>query len=110
MAKKKSMGRKRRFMKELMPTPNTLSVHVLEQEKYRKLLKQADIIFASDVMDSNKQSIMYGKDKLEQIVGMSHGQRLSVLNFELDFETSELEYLFAAIEVLKGEGSCCYNQ
>jgi hypothetical protein len=84
-------------------------VQSLERPEVREEVCRAGIIVGRDPR-TGAGSLFYGKEMLEDIAkGRQHefGPQRAVA-FLLDFRTIELEYLIAAVQVLKG--SCCYNE
>jgi hypothetical protein len=69
--------------------------------EYRRLLAVADLIFGVDVM-SGKQSIVYGRLSLEELVRTGQSDLLGVVNVGLDQETMELEKLATLVQDIKG--------
>jgi len=78
-----------------------IQVHALELPEVRETLKHADVIFGVDV-DSEREFVVYGKEVLQRIVASNEGKMLRVARVELDQDTHELEYLLAAVRVLRG--------
>jgi hypothetical protein len=80
----------------------TILVHRIEsEESVRERLREADIVFAADVMSQQKR-LMYGRPLLRQIAGEIESYDAAVVYVELDHDTEELEFLAAALSVLKG--------
>ena len=79
----------------------TISVHSLEIPEYREELRQADVIFGVDV-NSQREFLVYGRSALKRIIRSGQEILLRVVRVELDQETDELEYLLAALHVLRG--------
>jgi hypothetical protein len=69
--------------------------------EYRRLLAVADLIFGVDVM-SGKQSIVFGRLSLEELVRTGQSDLLGVVNVGLDQETMELEKLATLVQDIKG--------
>lgn len=72
-----------------------------EGRKHRELLKQADIIRGIDVKTKN-DFLVYGRETLERIVKSGVPERVRIVYVGLDQATEELEWLLAAVKVLKG--------
>jgi len=68
---------------------------------YNQLLADADLIFGIDEM-SGKQSIVYGRTALEEIVRCGQCDILGVVNIAVDEETLDLEKLAAIVQEIKG--------
>ena len=85
-----------------------IPVREIEREAVRMLIQQADVIYGYDIHKGTRH-LFYGEGTLRYVAQSGQAQHLAVLTFAVDFreESPELEYLYAAIEVLKG--SCCYN-
>jgi hypothetical protein len=82
-------------------------------QRHRDLLKRADVILGHDPIHGNL-AVFYGKGLLEDIAanrGSEFCEEKLVVGVELDFSdrTVQLEFLYAAVEHLKGEGRCCYQ-
>jgi hypothetical protein len=69
--------------------------------EYRRLLAEADLVFGVDVM-SGKQSIVFGRLALEELVRNGQSDILGVVNVGLDQETMELEKLATLVQDIKG--------
>jgi len=69
--------------------------------EYRRLLAVADLIFGVDVM-SGKQSIVFGRLSLKELVRTGQSNILGVVNVGLDSETMEIEKLAALVQDIKG--------
>lgn len=69
--------------------------------EYRRLLAVADLIFGVDVK-SGKQSIVFGRLPLEELVRTGQSNILGVVNVGLDQETMELEKLATLVQDIKG--------
>jgi len=69
----------------------------------RAILKAADLIFGVDVM-SEKEMLVFGKKKLEQIIRKGTAKSLEVLRVLIDGDESsdELEKLIALVQTVKG--------
>ena len=68
---------------------------------YRRLLADADLIFGVNVL-SGKQSIMFGRLSLEELVRTGQSNILGVVNVGLNQETMELEKLATLVQEIKG--------
>jgi len=68
---------------------------------YKQLLVDADLIFGIDEF-SGKQSIVYGRMLLEELVRCGQCNILGVLNIGVDRETLDLEKLAAIVQEIKG--------
>ena len=73
---------------------------------YRRLLADADLIFGVDVM-SGKQSILFGRLSLEELVRTGQSNILGVVNVGLDQETMEIEKLATLVQDIKGHHDYC---
>jgi hypothetical protein len=69
--------------------------------EYRRLLAEADLIFAIDEM-SGKQSIVFGRLSLEELVRAGQSNILGVVNVGVDHETMEIEKLATLVQDIKG--------
>ncbi len=69
-------------------------------------LKEADVIYGSDTNRPGKGALFFGREVLGKIIRSDEAMPLCVFHLKLDFNTDQLEYLYAAVRVLKG--SCCY--
>jgi hypothetical protein len=69
--------------------------------EYRRLLAVADLIFGVDVM-SGKQSIVFGRWSLEELVRTGHSNILGVVNVGIDQETMEIEKLATLVQDIRG--------
>jgi hypothetical protein len=76
-----------------------------QNEWFRDEIKQTDIIWGKGVRDQNT-CLLYGREKLQHIIDTGKSEAVKECILELDYDTEELEYACAAIEVLKG--SCDY--
>ena len=74
--------------------------------EYRRLLADADLIFGVDVM-SGKQSIVFGRLSLEELVRTGQSNILGVVNVGLDQETMEIEKLATLVQDIKGHHDYC---
>ena len=77
--------------------------------EYRRLLAIADLIFGIDVM-SGKQSLVFGRFSLEELLRTGQSNILSVVNVGLGQETLEIEKLATLVQDIKGHhdyvGTC----
>lgn len=82
----------------------------IASEEVRALIRRADLIWGVDVRDllRERPSLFFGKALLEEGVLTGRTIRGQALLFALDFASDRLEYLCAAVQVLKG--SCCYEE
>jgi hypothetical protein len=69
--------------------------------EFRRLLADADLVFGVDVM-SGKQSIVFGRLALEELVRNGQSNILGVVNVGLDQETMEIEKLATLVQDIKG--------
>lgn len=67
----------------------------------RDLMTSAEVVVAVDVM-SGRESLLFGRRILEQVVAGSLDRDPVVLKVELDMETDDLERMLALIRVTKG--------
>ncbi len=81
--------------------PDVISVHALETEEYRDRLKAAEVIMGVDV-DSGHEFLVFGRDCLQRIIDRNETESIAVVRVSLDQDTDELEWLCAAVQVLKG--------
>jgi hypothetical protein len=86
--------------------PDYLPVKAIEQAEVRDSIKDADIILGVD-NHTGEEALFYGESMLKRIVRTDQAESAKVMRFGLDFSMSELEYLCAAVMILKG--SCCYR-
>jgi len=77
----------------------------IEGGGYRQLLVDADLIFGIDEL-SGKQSVVYGRMSLEELVRCGHCNILGVVNIGVDEETLDLEKLAAIVQEIKGYHDC----
>ena len=68
---------------------------------YRRLLADADLIFGVNIV-SRKQSIMFGRLSLEELVRTGQSNILGVVNVGLNQETLELAKLATLVQEIKG--------
>ena len=82
--------------------PCSVTVATLQAEvEYRRLLAEADLIFGIDEM-SGKQSIVFGRLSLEELVRAGQSNILGVVNVGVDQETMEIEKLATLVQDIKG--------
>ena len=79
--------------------------NLMESGKYMQLLADADLIFAVDKL-SGKQSVVYGRTSLEELVRCGQCNILGVVNIAVDEETADLEKLAAIVQEIKGFHDC----
>jgi hypothetical protein len=72
-----------------------------EEVEYRRLLAIADLIFGVD-LKSGKQSLVFGRSALEELVRAGKSDILRVVNVGIDQETVELEKLASLVQDIKG--------
>ena len=74
----------------------------------REEMLAAGVIFGCDTA-SDGVTLFYGKEMLEDIAKgrTAEFDPALIMAFALDFRTSDLEYLVAAVTTLRG--SCCYE-
>ena len=70
----------------------------------RETMKAADVIFGVDV-SRGTENIFWGRTALRKIVNSGKSKPLKVMRFAYDQRTDSLEYLCAAVEVVKGAHS-----
>jgi hypothetical protein len=83
------------------------SLTALQREEVRAVMKVADVIYGHDEAQGGKPVLFFGREALERIATAGREEFLSVFRVSYDSRTTQLEYLAAAVEVLKG--SCCYQ-
>jgi hypothetical protein len=75
----------------------------------RELIRSADLILGVDPV-TGEEAIFYGRKLLKDIAsgrGAEFGRKLAVrVVMDLSEATDEVEWLHAAIDVLKGPGAC----
>jgi hypothetical protein len=76
------------------------------EAEYRQLLAVADLIFGVDVL-SGKQSIVFGRLSLEELVRTGQSNILGVVNIGLDRDTLEMEKLATLVQDIKGHHDYC---
>lgn len=69
--------------------------------EYRRLLADADLVFGVDVLNG-KQSIVFGRLALEELVRHGQSNILGVVNVGLNQETMQIEQLAALVQDIKG--------
>jgi hypothetical protein len=69
--------------------------------EYRQLLADADLIFSVDELHG-KQSIVFGRPTLEELVRTGQSNILGVVNVGLNPETMEIEKLAQLVQDIKG--------
>ena len=79
---------------------------LMRKSIYRQLLADADLIFAVDIL-SGKQSIMFGRLSLEELVRTGQSNILGVVNVGLNQETMEIEKLATLVQEIKGHHYYC---
>jgi hypothetical protein len=79
----------------------------LQREEVREELKAADLVFGHDEAQGGKPVLFFGRELLEQIAAIGQGRPCRTFRISYDQRTDQLEYLIAAVEVLKG--SHCYQ-
>jgi len=67
----------------------------------RRLLAVADLIFGVDVM-SGKQSLVFGRSSLKELIRTGQSNILGVVNVGLDQDAMEIEKLATLVEHIKG--------
>lgn len=80
---------------------------MIAQPEVREQIKEADITFGVNAV-TEESTLFYGKEMLQGIIKRKTGKQLVIIAFRIDYETGELEYLHAAIQVLKSD--CCYDE
>lgn len=73
----------------------------VEEFESRRLLAVADLIFGVDILNG-KQSIIYGRSSLEDLVRTGESHLLGIVNVGLDQETMEMEKLATLVHSIKG--------
>ncbi len=73
---------------------------------YRHLLSIADVIFGIDVIDC-KQTIVFGRQTLEELVRTGQSRMLGIVNVGLGQEVTQMEKLTALIKDIKGHHDYC---
>ena len=71
------------------------------EDRYKQLLADADLIFGIDEV-SGKQSIVYGRLSLQELVRCGQCNILGIVNIGLDQETMDLEKLATMVQEIKG--------
>ncbi len=67
----------------------------------RRMLAAADLIFGIDVI-SRKQTIVYGRSSLEELLHTGHSGILGVLNVGVDQQSEEIDKLATLVQDVKG--------
>lgn len=83
------------------PSGLTVSVHSLDLPQYQALLRQADLIFAVDVMNRERR-LLYGRKLLESIAASDEPRDVASIDIEVDFDTPELEQLVNEVAKIRG--------
>ncbi|WP_271499863.1 toll/interleukin-1 receptor domain-containing protein [Bradyrhizobium sp. CCBAU 11357] len=85
-----------------------IDVSELQSEQVRKIMAEAGAILGRDKRTGN-QAIFYGLDTLRQFSQSKEDVRFPrpVVEVSYDSAGDQLEYLIAAVTILKG--GCCYN-
>ena len=82
-------------------------IQIFQDPQSREIVKQADLIYAWDT-HSKLPLLFYGERRLGDIAAGRHdGRSQGMVVIAIDARADQLEYLYAAVEVLKG--SCCYR-
>ena len=76
-----------------------------KDNRYLQLLADADLIFGIDET-SGKQSIVFGRQSLEEILRCGQCDILGIVNIGLDLETTDLTKLATKVEEIKGYHDC----
>lgn len=96
-------------VKSKLPEPlSQMPLHYLEEAAHPNLLeafKKADLVFAVDEK-TGRIITLFGDDRIKNIIETRQAEKLGMLGFVIDAETSELESLLVLTEKLKG--SHCY--
>ena len=71
------------------------------EEEYRQLLSMADVIFGIDVNDC-KQTILFGRQTLEDLVRTGQCPMLGIVNIGLEHDVTQIEKLTDLIKDIKG--------
>jgi hypothetical protein len=87
--------------------PNVHPLAFLEREEGRAALQQADLLFGHDEAQGGKPVLFFGRALLRRIVGENKGRPVKVFGISCDSRTDQLEWLCAAVTVLKGH--CGYE-
>jgi hypothetical protein len=88
--------------KEEAPLVNdAIPIGKLEDPAVRQLVVDAAIVIGRDSRDGH-ETAFYGRPMLKYIASSQQPAAVKVVRFVLDFGTDELEYLSAAVQVLKG--------
>jgi hypothetical protein len=70
-------------------------------DEYRRLLAIADLIFGVDAK-TGKQSLVFGRLSLEELVRTGESKILGVVNIGFDQETTDIEQLASLVQNIKG--------
>jgi hypothetical protein len=97
--------------KERIDVMNDAEKHILplrsiERPEIREQMKRADIIIGVDTAQNDFENCFWGRAAHRKIINSKEPKALTVMRFRYDQNTEELEYLCAAVKVLKG--SCSY--
>ena len=82
-------------------------VTALKDADAREVLKRADLIIGIDSY-TRHTSIFFGLDRINKIKATGITEVLCSASVLYDSRTDQLEYLYVAVEMLKG--SCCYGE
>jgi hypothetical protein len=86
-----------------------VAVRKLEDSAFRERVKRTDLVVGFDGLTGD-MAVFYGRDKLQDIAAGRDAefdaQRIVVFDYKNDSE--ELEFICAAVEILKGE--CDYGK
>ena len=74
-------------------------------DRYKQLLVDADLIFGIDEL-SGKQSIVFGRQSLEELVRCGQSNILGIVNIGLDPETMDLKKLASVVQEIKAYHDC----
>jgi hypothetical protein len=77
-----------------------------KRDGYTQLLADAELIFAIDEA-TGKQSIVFGKESLEEILRCGQCNILGIVNVGLDLQTKDLTNLASMVQEIKGHHDCC---
>jgi hypothetical protein len=79
----------------------------IARPEVREQIRDAGVIFGTDVHNPGNRSLFFGKANLERILKSGRARATRVTAVPVDFDTDDVEVLVAACITLKG--SCCYN-
>jgi hypothetical protein len=79
---------------------------LIAEIEYKQLLAVADLIFGID-LKSGKQTIVYGKLTLEELVRTGQSNILGVVNVEVEPKSLEIEKLAMLVQDIKGHHDYC---